>query len=35
MGEDGKSVTPLTAAARQDDVIRANDSDFIGLASDY
>jgi len=35
MGEDGKSVTPLTAAASRDDVIRANDGDFIGLASDY
>ena len=35
MGADGKSVTPLTAAASQDDVIRANDGDFIGLASDY
>ncbi len=35
MGADGKSSTPLTAAASQDDVIRANDGDFIGLASDY
>jgi general secretion pathway protein G len=35
MGEDGKTVAPLTAKDSQDDVIRANDGDFIGLASDY
>jgi general secretion pathway protein G len=35
MGADGKTVTPLTAAASQDDIIRANDGDFIGLASDF
>jgi general secretion pathway protein G len=35
MGEDGKSVTPLTAKASQDDIIWANDGNFVGLASDY
>jgi general secretion pathway protein G len=35
MGEDGKSVSPLTAKASQDDVIWANDGGFIGLASNY
>jgi general secretion pathway protein G len=35
MGADGQTVTPLTDPASQDDVIRANDGDFIGLASDY
>jgi general secretion pathway protein G len=35
MGADGKSVAPLTAAQSQDDVIVANDGDFIGLASLY
>ncbi|HZR58974.1 MAG TPA: prepilin-type cleavage/methylation domain-containing protein [Terriglobales bacterium] len=35
MGKDGQSVSPLTAAASQDDVIWANDGAFVGLASDY
>jgi general secretion pathway protein G len=35
MGKDGKSVSPLTAQASQDDVIWANDGDFVGLASDF
>ena len=35
MGKDGKSVSPLTAQASQDDVIWANDGSFIGLASQY
>ena len=35
MGKDGKSVSPLTAKASRDDVIWANDGDFIGLASDF
>jgi general secretion pathway protein G len=35
MGEDGTSVAPLTAKASQDDIIWANDGDFVGLASDY
>ena len=35
MGQDGKSVPPLTAKASKDDIIWANDGDFIGLASQY
>ncbi len=35
MGKDGDSKPPLTAAASYDDVIRANDGRFIGLASQY
>lgn len=34
-GADGKSVSPLTAQASQDDIIWANDGDFIGLASQF
>jgi len=35
MGEDGESVSPLTASQSQDDVVRANDGGYIGLASEY
>ena len=35
MGKDGKSVSPLTAKASRDDIIRANNGGFIGLASEY
>jgi general secretion pathway protein G len=35
MGKDGKTKPPLTAKASHDDVIRANDGRFIGLASEY
>ncbi|NOT29692.1 MAG: prepilin-type N-terminal cleavage/methylation domain-containing protein [Planctomycetes bacterium] len=35
MGPDGKSTPPLTASASLDDVIVANDGDYIGLASQY
>lgn len=35
MGPDGKSVSPLTAAASQDDIIRANDGGYIGPADLY
>jgi general secretion pathway protein G len=35
MGKDGESRGPLTAKASRDDVIRANDGGFVGLASDY
>jgi len=35
IGKDGKSVPPLTASASQDDIIWANDGDFVCLASDY
>ncbi len=35
MGRDGKSQTPLTAKASHDDVIRANNGGYVGLASYY
>lgn len=35
MGKDGKSVAPLTANASRDDIVRASDGRFVGLASDY
>ena len=35
MGKDGLSVFPLTAKASHDDVIRANDGRYIGIASEY
>ncbi len=35
MGKDGDSKPPLTAKASHDDIIRANDGRFIGLASEY
>ncbi len=34
-GPDRKSVPPLTAEASRDDIIRANDGGYIGLASEY
>ena len=34
-GQDGESVSPLTAAKSRDDIIRANDGGYIGLASEY
>lgn len=34
-GPDGESVPPLTAKASRDDIIRANDGGFVGLASEY
>ena len=34
-GRDGDSNTPLTAQASRDDIIRANDGQYIGLASRY
>lgn len=34
-GKDGKSAPPLTAKASRDDIVRANDGRFIGLASDF
>jgi general secretion pathway protein G len=34
-GRDGKSASALTAKISQDDVIRANNGGYIGLASDY
>jgi general secretion pathway protein G len=35
MGPDGQSVAPLTAKASQDDIIRASDGSYVGLASDF
>jgi general secretion pathway protein G len=35
MGPDGRSQTPLTARASRDDIIRANNGAFIGVAEDY
>ena len=35
MGADGDSQKPLNAKASRDDIVRANDGDFIGLAEDY
>ena len=35
MGEDGGSVSPLTSRLSRDDIIRANDGGYVGLASDY
>jgi general secretion pathway protein G len=35
MGPDGSSVPPLTAKASHDDIIRANNGQFVGPASDY
>lgn len=34
-GADGKSKAPLTAKMSRDDIVRANDGAFIGLASEY
>ena len=35
MGKDGLSSKPLTAARARDDVVRANNGRFIGLATDH
>jgi len=35
MGPDGQSVVALTASKSLDDIIRANDGGYIGLASQY
>lgn len=35
MGKDGDSQAPLNAKASRDDIIRANDGGFIGLAEQY
>lgn len=34
-GKDGLSMPPLTAAVSRDDIVRANDGQYIGLASGY
>ncbi len=35
MGPDGESTAPLNAKTSQDDVIRASDGSFVGLARDF
>lgn len=35
MGKDGQSQSPLTAKASKDDIVRADDGGYIGLASKY
>lgn len=35
IGKDGNSQQPLTAEASWDDIVRANNGKFIGLASEY
>ncbi len=35
MGADGESKAPLTAKASHDDIVRANDGGYLGLASAY
>lgn len=35
MGEDGITNIPLTAKASRDDIIRANNGKFVGIAEDY
>lgn len=35
MGKDGRSQKPLTAAASQDDIVRAGNGAFVGLAVDH
>jgi general secretion pathway protein G len=34
-GPDGKSQSPLTATASRDDIVRASNGRFVGVASDY
>lgn len=34
-GKDGASQAPLTAAASMDDIVRANNGGYVGLAADY
>ena len=35
VGEDGRTTTPLTAPMSKDDVIRARDGAFLGLAAEF
>lgn len=35
MGQDRKSSTPFTAKASRDDIVRANDGAYVGLASEF
>ena len=34
-GKDGRSKSPLTAKHSRDDIVRANNGAFFGLAEDY
>jgi general secretion pathway protein G len=34
-GPDGESRSPLTAAPSRDDIVRANNGGYIGLAGEY
>jgi general secretion pathway protein G len=34
-GKDGNSVSPLTAKQSRDDIVRANNGGYVGLASEY
>jgi len=35
MGKDGQSIPPLTAKSSQDDILRASDGSYLGLASQF
>ncbi len=35
MGADGKSKKPFTTPMSKDDIVRANNGEFVGLVSDY
>jgi general secretion pathway protein G len=35
MGADGQSVPPLTASKSQDDIVRASNGSYVGLASQF
>jgi len=35
MGQDGKTATPFTSKNSQDDIVRANDGQYLGLVSEY
>lgn len=35
MGADGRTAKPLTSALSRDDIVWANDGEFVGLAVDY
>ena len=35
MGKDGSSISPLTSTASQDDIVRAGNGAYLGLAEDY
>ena len=35
MGKDGRSAPPFTSALSRDDIVRANDGAYVGLALDY